>query len=98
MFSANTSAVYSCGVNTGSLAGNVDLGGGNDTFDTVDGRVSGPVCGREGNDVHRAASALLAIVEIPTDGRDRLDGGNGVADFEVQLAALATISVNDILR
>ena len=94
MFSANTSAVYSCGVNTGSLVGNVDLGDGNDTFDTVDGRVSGPVYRREGNDVHRTDSA---IVEIPTDGGDRLDGGNGVADFEVQLATLATISVNDIL-
>ncbi len=80
-------------INTGTITGNVDLGGGTDTFDTIGGRVDGTVRLGDGNDVFRGSAnsdtcygganndALSGGLGIDTlfgeAGSDTLDGGTG---------------------
>lgn len=60
-------------INTGSLVGNIELGDGDDLFDTIGGQVTGQVIDGGGNDVYRTDSALLTIVEGLTGGTDRVE-------------------------
>lgn len=55
--------------NTGSLHGDVKLGGGNDWFGALVGEVDGKVYGGKGNDVYEAG-ILLDIVEKAGQGTD----------------------------
>ena len=61
-------------LNTGSIDGSVDLGGGNDLFDGIGGFVGGTVYGGAGNDTFRVSDALAAIFEFALEGTlDRIE-------------------------
>jgi hypothetical protein len=59
-------------VNTGSLYGDVKLGGGNDVFSALKGEVSGKVYGGNGNDTY--------IVGIPLEIREKANGGTDTVE------------------
>jgi hypothetical protein len=59
-------------VNTGSLNGNVDLGGGNDVFSSLTGAVSGKVSGGSGNDTY-IIGIDLGILETKHGGTDTVE-------------------------
>jgi Ca2+-binding RTX toxin-like protein len=71
-------------INTGSLVGNVVLGEGDDLFDTIGGRVTGPVDGGGGDDVFRTDTAQIVITEGLTGGLDRVES---TADFDLTATA-----------
>lgn len=57
-------------VNTGTILGDIDLGGGDDTFLFKSGKVNGSVAGGLGNDLYTVHKAGLDIVEKPGEGID----------------------------
>jgi Ca2+-binding RTX toxin-like protein len=69
--SANGTAVDQV-INRGLMVGLVDLGGGNDVFDTVGGRVIGDIYGGAGNDLFRPGAQVESITG---------DAGNDTLDF-----------------
>ena len=50
-------------INHGKIIGNVDLGAGNDVFDTRGGKVNGTVAGGTGNDTYLVSNAAVDIHE-----------------------------------
>jgi Ca2+-binding RTX toxin-like protein len=56
--------------NSGTISGTVDLGWGNDTFDTRGGTVKGTVLGGDGDDHYIVDKAGLAITEVSGGGHD----------------------------
>lgn len=56
--------------NTGTLQGDVDLGGGNDLYDGRGGTVTGRVIGGAGDDTYLLSDAGTALVEAAGEGRD----------------------------
>ena len=82
-------AVYTGGLNdvvlnSGTLFGNVLLGLGNDTFDTIGGTIVGSVYDDGGDDLYRTDSAILSIVELVAGGTDRIES---TVDFDLSIAA-----------
>ena len=82
-------AVYTGGLNdvvlnSGTLFGNVLLGLGNDTFDTIGGMIVGSVYDDGGDDLYRTDSAILSIVELVAGGTDRIES---TVDFDLSIAA-----------
>jgi Ca2+-binding RTX toxin-like protein len=59
--------------NRGTIVGNVELGTGDDLFDTIGGTVLGQVLGGEGNDTYRVSSETLVIVETAVFGTDTIE-------------------------
>ncbi|QYK40215.1 MAG: M10 family metallopeptidase C-terminal domain-containing protein [Paracoccaceae bacterium] len=59
--------------NTGRIEGPVDLGAGDDVFDTIGGTVAGPVAGGAGNDLYRIGAIPVAIVELAGGGQDTIE-------------------------
>lgn len=57
-------------VNRGVIKGDVDLGGGDDRFDTRHGTVKGEVDGGNGADVYRVSSQKINIAEDADHGQD----------------------------
>ena len=57
-------------VNRGLIDGNVNLGAGNDLFDTRDGRVLGMVSGSTGNDAYMVSSTDIQLSESADQGVD----------------------------
>lgn len=58
--------------NDGMIVGNVLLGAGNDTFNTIGGVLKGKVYGGEGNDTFSIDNAKLKIVERADEGTDTI--------------------------
>ena len=72
-------------LNTGTLFGNVSLGGGADLFDTIGGLVNGTVFGGLGDDTYRVDSTTFRIVEVAGQGSaDRIES---TVDFSLSGAA-----------
>lgn len=68
-------------VNSGKLVGDVDLGGGGDTFIFKGGDIEGVVRGGSGNDIYVAHAAGLNIVEESGGGDDTVRAS---VDFTLQ--------------
>lgn len=66
------SSEYETIINTGTLEGDVDLGGGDDFFVFKKGEVNGEVMGGQGDDTFTIRKAGLDIVEAMGEGNDTI--------------------------
>ena len=57
-------------INTGTIKGSIHLGGGNDYFEGLIGKVTGSVYGGKGNDTYVISSAATKLVEKAGEGTD----------------------------
>ncbi len=66
-------------LNTGTISGDILMNGGDDVFDTSDGRVDGKVGLGTGDDIY--LGSLRADIVTGDLGRDTMDGGGGSDRF-----------------
>ena len=69
--------------NTGTMYGSVRLGGGNDIYNGLGGRVTGTVLGDSGNDILSAGAF-----------EDRFDGGDGVDTLEFRFGGAVRVALD----
>lgn len=60
-------------VNRGFMSGDIQMGGGRDTFDGVGGSVQGTVMGGYGDDTYKIDSANIVLLEKAGEGKDIVD-------------------------
>ena len=82
--------------NTGTIKGDVDLGGGNDHFDGRGGVVMGHIAGDKGNDTYVVSNTKTLIVEERSGGSDTVEATVSYvlqANFE-NLKLLGSAAIN----
>jgi hypothetical protein len=82
--------------NDGTVIGNVFLGDGNDTFNTIGGVLKGKIYGGTGNDTFSIDNAKLKIVELLDEGTDtvRSTVSYTLANFIERLYLIGSKDVN----
>jgi hypothetical protein len=81
--------------NTGTILGNIALGGGNDTFDNRGGTFEGNVSGGEGDDHYWMSDDDAEIVEQAGQGRDTIHASVSMA-LPLNVESLVLIGSKDI--